>query len=119
MGLNEKLGEWVGFEPKGSGYVWPDGKFGKLPPFTTSLDALYQWIVPRLNQVQLRDTNRFEGEWQKAYRAMVKPPRQQMIYGPTGLDPAMALALAFEKLIDAGVTLRATGNNLPKGEHQK
>ncbi len=114
--LNEKLARWAGFwfqklsdlQPRyqheaNLGWVYPTGENNhNLPDFTNSLDACFKWLVPKLYERKL---------WLHLYcdGIMGTDARIYEICGnrPVSIyqteTPALALCLALEKLIDAGV----------------
>lgn len=94
--LNKKLAEWAGFKEKGTGYVWPDRRFDKVPDFTESLDACFRWLVPKLHQVTI--IQEFNSE---AYAdVVIQPEYEYLHYKEWAETPALALCLAIEQLID-------------------
>ena len=115
--LNKKLAEWVGFiyrvdaplEVIIGGNVWryPEGKCHKhLPNFTESLDACFKWLVPKLYKMDgfrllsyqyigfARDVRLYRHSWGIHYESNSKTN-----YSADD-EPALALCLAIEKLID-------------------
>ena len=108
MELNKKLAEWAGFKlhtrksmviPDFESYEWewPTGeREKKLPWFTESLDACFKWLVPKiegLQQIILQPDE--DGRW---YLGMTVNDK---LYENLGFNPALALCLAIEKLIEA------------------
>ncbi len=100
--LNKKIVEWLGWKPKGNAYVWPDGRFDFAPKLTTSLDACFEHIVPKL-----AEDGRFCG------MIMATPNKKlkcrftvDLVEGDSeGVEAeaetaALALCRAVEKLID-------------------
>ena len=94
--LNKKIAEWCGFKGKLAGIVGVAGeKEGKLvyeiPDFTTSLDACFEYIVPKLEIATL--------DWQGGHY-MVWVKVAGISYIASDNSPALALCRAVEKLID-------------------
>ncbi len=100
--LNKKLAEWAGFkleEYTTTGlvmhlkrWVYPDSKkYEWLPSFTESLDACFKWLVPKLPAGCLL----WYGH-NKGFGAVINFPHQEV----DNDNPALALCLAIEKLID-------------------
>ena len=127
--LNKKLAEWAGFEyvnepywvfkahPNyepfevyGARWVTPDGRAAsyKLPDFTNSLDACFKWLVPKLRELKWKLrlgcgdlSGKFHTQlicWEKEYVRQTRPIIS--VYDKD--NPALALCLAIEKLIDGG-----------------
>ena len=106
--LKKKIAEWVGFEFKrlyswyedGAGYTMEnvfvkDGEV--VADFTTSLDACFKYIVPKLEDLQnIYFTQRRNGEWEA--RLWFYTGIMQIGYGLN--NPALAFCRAVEKLID-------------------
>ncbi len=109
--LNKKLAEWAGFRripyqdcEDGKAWGYPDSSEWDyewdLPNFTDSLDACFEWLVPKLEQ--------------KGYKyelcATTSPTQHRVAIRDRGFslvgrlqwndDPALAFCLAIEKLID-------------------
>lgn len=117
MDLNQKILEFAGFkalDKKGTCWQlwqWPDGRkafTGDLPDFTDpvwGIAHLFKWVVPKVYDMELYKVNRFEGEWQAAYRARVRLARKHWLDYCTDKEPALALCYAVEKLIDAQVPI--------------
>ena len=107
MELNRKLAEWAGFETlvkplwektethrRGTRvrYVYPDGgRMALLPPFTTSLDAIFKWLEPKVKAHLNANSKFYEfmGDW-----------LAQWVFGEGRETPRMKLCLEIEKLID-------------------
>jgi len=100
--LNRKLAEWAGFfYDEGAEYgippvfgLWypPDNDhigYPELPPFTQSLDACFRWLGPKLNDAQ------------KARLPGVFSHEGTFTFHWFWDNPALALCLAIEKLIDS------------------
>lgn len=91
--LNNKLAEWVEFEmQERHGIYQPclkDGIQYMMPPdFIGSLDACFQWLVPKLKQEMPEDEFlQFVG--------------RMAVIVFVSETPALALCLAIERLIDA------------------
>jgi len=118
--LNEKLAKWAGFNGRYihhykvggaigvyDGWEYPDGRHRlTLPRFTTSLDSCFKRLVPKLQS---------EGYGILLCDSQGKPPFLGEIYDERGErekqvaianheNPALALCLAIEKLIDPELT---------------
>jgi len=111
--LNKKLAEWAGFTYKFGKEMWnyeryketnawweaPNGRrFKDLPDFTQSLDACFKWLVPNLfdksySVIITQDLARAIG-----YVRLLEEGRQ--FDATDNHNPALALCLAIEKLID-------------------
>ncbi len=104
MDINKKIAEWVGFEFDGGRWYEPNVKhsivnqyyenYRFLPDFTTSLDALFKWVVPEIqktNEIEIVMPPGDEG------RAIVRIGHQESVDENT---LALALCYAVEKLID-------------------
>lgn len=113
--LNKKLAQWAGikYEPDEDEFkvIFPDGDWYNIghdwelkdediePRFTQSLDACFQWLTPKLIEmdcyIQLNNGDYWTGEiWE---RAVVGRNTRHIGEAET---PALALCLAVEKLID-------------------
>ena len=114
--LNRKLAEWAGFtfETKGSGEKigrlfemdvvdgceivnYPDGGWdfvGDMPNFTDSLDACFEWLVPKFKRWEMGSNQ--DGE----IFVTVCMAGQQFPSSATDKAPSLALCLAIEKLIE-------------------
>lgn len=108
MELNQKLAEWAGFKeinckpPYTVLFLWwlspKKDRLDKLPDFTTSLDACFKWLVPKLENTHSwifgKNINGFAMTiWSKADVVII-------ITGEAD-TPALALCKAIERLIDA------------------
>jgi hypothetical protein len=103
--LNKKLAEWAGFQLSQGATsnhpytIAPDGTvLGIAHPaplnFTSSLDACFKWLVPKLwdsGVISLRIAQDKEGK----YWAFILP-----VCEVEGETPALALCKAIEQLID-------------------
>ena len=129
--LNKKLAEWAGFKLRHTGIkdeipVWlepddnyaPDnptayffgGKNYGLPDFTSSLDACFKWLVPkmenvggrRLEEIHLYPTSRgnYLCELDMVQIEDRRSPECEVKWAAAETS-ALALCLAIEKLIDA------------------
>jgi len=103
---NEKLLKWAGFkrverefasaldEPA---WEYPNGEWDlerDIPDFT-SLDACFKWLVEKAcNQLADKDISTIDEAYAKLFQQWI----EQMTYK----QPALALCLAIEKLIDGG-----------------
>ena len=94
--LNDNLAEWAGFIPKGTAYVWPNNKFDFAPNFTSSLDACFKWLIPKVGKVIIQFDNNFN-HW---YCSLVLWDNPKGITIAKEETPALALCLAIEKLSD-------------------
>lgn len=99
----ETTPEWALEQGKSSSMWWLDPehctyKKNKLPPIT--LDNLFKYAVPKVYDMELIKRNRFAGEWQTAYRAKVRLARKPWQLPVTDKDPATALFLAIERVIN-------------------
>ena len=100
--LNKKLAEWAGFLPPicdADYHMRQPTKYKpclEIPHFTDSLDACFKWLIPKLDGYTIsyspekcaheaiaRSCNRYFNSWHET-------------------NPALALCLAIEKLIDGG-----------------
>jgi len=100
--LNKKLAEWAGFKWDGRGWHYP--RVGEkahvvycpdLPNFTQSLDACFEWLVPKLKYVIISN-------WNKKKRPTVSVfDGEGTCFMESAETPALALCLAIEKLIDS------------------
>ena len=123
--LNEKLARWAGFTfvKRGSGkviiklYGWdvvdeqtfihyPDGGSGlyeDMTPFTDSLDACFKWLVPKViskgHWLGMITTQMSSGT-QYIFAIYVEKYKDKAEHEASNKDPALALCLASEKLID-------------------
>ena len=112
--LNKKIAEWAGFHfypececIRCKGICWGEsektyGEDGQwhfvLPQFTRSLDACFQYIVPKLKFLQLRGKY-ISGNWEVAI--VVREGRYEPeTVGGSADTPALAFCKAVEKLID-------------------
>ena len=120
--LNKKLAEWAGFIKASSGWVegvWKfpfdgtnmgsmvDQSYQVLPDFTSSLDACFKWLVPKLDSlgwyltlrshVYSRDLVR-----NPDYEAALATGSERIRITAHDFNSALALCLAIEKLIDGG-----------------
>ncbi len=97
MELNKKIAEWCGIKkqladkehPLRLAWSYPDGtESGYLPHFTTSLDACFEYIYPKL----FRELD--------AVKLLILLSQWvwDIVYGNDA--PALALCKAVEKLID-------------------
>jgi len=127
--LNQKLAEWVGFyydHNTTTGLVmeigWrnPDGKvlnskhIDGLPHFTSSFDAIFHWLVPKLKSIGFmarvqysplrdNDTGKLICDWTgyaSCYDVSGKRGLNHFEEWAIAETPALALCLAIEKVID-------------------
>jgi len=126
--LNKKLAEWAGFKLKDNPYYsterlsngeggfhleqvryqsyWDKDGYAhlKLPSFIQSLDCCIKWLIPKLNELGW-GMNFFQAinneywkcvlwEWGNPFTTALDHIRED------SKDPALALCLAIEKLID-------------------
>lgn len=93
--LNEKLAKWGGLEVDDIFDMW------KYPPpnFTDSLDACFKWLVPKLPDYDGIEFWESTEGWvcDIVYGISIEDERQ---VAGIGSNPALALCLAIEKLID-------------------
>ena len=118
--LNRRLAEWVGFWQKitGSSDYWhypskPNGKVcgWSYPSFTTSLDACFRWLVPKVELYLTNKGHRYEeisfGKENNEGFCFIVWWQNGDDYGCQVTDgrgePALALCRAIEKLIDAEI----------------
>jgi len=110
--LNKKLAEWAGFIfDEGAEYgippilgLWyaPDNNqigYPELPQFTQSLDACFKWLVPKVvggdsYTVDIR-TEKYQ-----TWVHLIAHYYMDKSYDTQDKEPALALCLAIEKLID-------------------
>jgi len=91
--LNKRMAEWAGwsykdnlcFPPGVEQTPWNAISYGGLPNFTQSLDACFEWLVPKLGKFQ---------------RGLVIERWAIRIILDDKIEPALALYLTIEKLID-------------------
>jgi hypothetical protein len=103
--LEAKLGKWAGFEEQGSGFWFPvTREFNKLPHFTKSVDACFNYLVPKT--VMHLCASLHIGEAQ-AYRSLYESWVENLIgwsERPNSLifvvRPAYTFCLTIEKLIN-------------------
>lgn len=109
--LNKKIAEWCGFKWNSTfsirthgHYDTPNGQIlFELPDFTTSLDACFEYIVPRV----------FAEFGRAALEELLDRWVEDILRGITSYDPkeiALALCRAVEKLID-GEKIKSQTNN--------
>lgn len=106
--LRVKLAGWAGFKEAdikkryyfsvdGERYAkWyePDSEYPfKLPRFTRSLDACFEWLVPKLDTVTIEKTPYYEG-------FLATAEIEERSWEVEDKTPALALCKAIEKLID-------------------
>lgn len=110
--LNHKLALWAGWKqlpPGNKGYHWEQGvkvmswmppgeteiwrRQDHFPNFTASLDAIFRWLVPKLN-----GTVCCQFETHAAAEIFID---RKVRYKSKAETPALALCLAISKLIDA------------------
>lgn len=109
--LKEKLAMWAEFtqitrkEAYDIGHytLWENAlgySHGELPDFPNSLDACFKWLVPKLRITHHIHFHSYDGkvDWR-----VVLSNTNETIYGRHN-EPALALCLAIEKLIDAEKT---------------
>jgi len=102
--LNKKLAEWAGFkefnwsEDESGILMWSDeGKCREWLDFTDSLDACFKWIVKDNWAVSINSKT----------TCILTIPRPKGVYGSDNYvgqrkgEPALALCLALEKMIDS------------------
>lgn len=92
MEINEELARWAGIKPfpiYPTGYDYPD--------FTSSLDACFEWLVPKLDNYEINNWSmKIKGKgWHRAY-AGIKSGNFKVADAET---PALALCRAIEQLI--------------------
>ena len=101
--LNHELLIWVGFTLSNGVWSYPDGVTvdNGVPYFPESLDAIFKWLVPKLQELQLGiDLCDSQG----------KPPFHCYLYGyddagealrysKQAENPALSFCLAIQKLI--------------------
>ena len=99
--LNKKLAEWAFRKeacdlphPCDCHYVADDKVFFgtyDLPDFTSSLDACFKWLVPKLDNVVMLSRFPTQGFWTAKIGATIQARDN---------NSALALCLAIKKLID-------------------
>ncbi len=116
--LNKKLAEWAGFvsshsSPFGAIPIdkeptWYDPNDNwianrQLPAFTSSLDACFKWLVPKLNTFYSTFEISFDtAENPNRYIITIAHHFCGQVYRANSKDnPALALCLAIEKLVDS------------------
>ena len=106
--LNKKLAEWAGFIHDHWGdelfIIYPNKKTIKPEPpdFTKSLDACFEWLVPKLRPTYWAGVS-YNSFWQgrgDTYEGEVRDNNMSMRIYKIAETPALALCLAIEKLID-------------------
>ena len=104
--LNKKLAEWAGFrfghiKGEGNYYSYPnsDEKYYGYIDFIDSLDACFKWLVPKLQDKGIVvDLIAYE---HKGYGCVISSVVDDKNIAIIRNDnPALALCLAIEKLID-------------------
>ena len=100
--LNKKLAEWAGFQEKWGEIIAPNGAIwweNELPNFTQSLDACFKWLVPRL---WICNITLEEGIFWDVHVSIPDYHGRNKHGSGQALseNPALALCLAIEKLID-------------------
>lgn len=103
--LNKKLAEWAGLFPQPDWRIWCNevdkyydcevNLFTYPPYFTHSLDACFKWLVPKLYHTSL---SRSDDSIYIAEASLYENDLTQEAYYEG--NPALALCLAIEKLID-------------------
>ena len=106
--LNKKLAEWAGFKIEDSvingvhdWIAYDKNKQGYriiTANFTQSLDACFKWLVPKLYRVSIGVNNAPDGN--VFWNAFVGYEEPEQLVGVTNANPALALCLAIEKLIN-------------------
>ena len=113
MELNEKLARWAGIKvlgivpdgtPEGSYWgemdltgfaVYPgESDASKLCDFTSSLDACFKWLVPKLREYGIMMAILDDFTW------LFNIYNEKSIHDGVGETPALALCKAIEQLID-------------------
>ena len=103
--LDKKLAEWAGFEFKevkfGTEIIpqWCGINFAdwEPPKFTQSLDACFKWLVLKLKKEGYTVSVYFGLETNYATAGYADSEVNEAVYNS---NPALALCLAIEKLID-------------------
>lgn len=122
--LNKELAEWAGWHSEvasmGDGMRYPillspdeelvEGQAGYIPDhtpnFTNSLDACFEWLVPKLTDLDINArlvlTHQLDYSVSIFFSNPVDDdyPTRGVGRGRDGESPALALCLAIEKLID-------------------
>jgi len=114
--LNKKLAEWAGFYQKTHDNYWGDlttvwhhvsGRltdygYGNSPniPFTKSLDACFKWLVPQPTDIHFKKTTEYPDHIISEVNCWLYV--EGKMYQGWSYNPALALCLAIEKLIDEG-----------------
>lgn len=101
--LNKKLAEWAGFtySPETNIWVYPSGiECLELPNFPQSLDACFKWLMPKYIKTIMEQKGLTYGYaywlmWEKWWQELVNND-----YSRKDIEPALALCLAIERLID-------------------
>ena len=107
--LNEKLAKWAGFQEQTNRWHFeftkkvldwlfptPSCHIGKLPNFTQSLDACFEWLVPEVIDMIMAEQ---ECSSDLAYAILFKKWLQELELDIPNYAPT--LCLAIEKLIDS------------------
>ncbi len=106
--LNKKIAEWLGWEFNATGerFRFHSGASGwlysrHLPKFTTSFDACFGYIVPKLDSVLIDCKKKPRPLYKKLPPCHVYVGKKEVGYFSAGAEtPALALCRAVEKLID-------------------
>lgn len=108
--LNKKLAEWVGFTPahpscgNPNHMIPPRGTLydgcAPIPRFSESLDACIKWLVPGLADFSLAK-HQFGEYFAFASITTDNPTKVYISRMGQSKEPALALCLAIEKLIDS------------------
>jgi len=103
--LNKKLAEWAGFCDAHSGTskagisYWQPGKYphkAPCPRFTESLDACFEYLVPKLYYIEIKSASNVPF-------VSVKISHENRDYYGKHEIPALAICLAIEKIIGPSV----------------
>ena len=104
--LNKKIAEWCGFRGRTTTdpdwyrpqVIAPGGQVIAMPDFTTSLDACFEYIVPKLPADRIVS---FGNDWCEITNNGADDRGTLEIYGiGKAGTPALALCRAVEKLTD-------------------
>lgn len=88
--LNRKLAEWASISRNGAIYGDREAVRDWQLDFTSSLDACFKWLVPKLKTLVL---------WKSAEHWAIEVSGNGVIHHASAKIPALALCKAIEQLI--------------------
>ncbi len=97
--LNHELLIWVGFTLSNGVWSYPDGVTvdNGVPYFPESLDAIFKWLVPKMEYVSL--ANGINADGSIYYCSLAQFAGRDLAEEEYDKDPAVSLCLAIQKLI--------------------